>query len=95
MGRASPRCDTTGIDFEALAQFSVKDHFTPNMTRFGHRGTYDINVPHTNRQTYTQMDKLHVPESFISSHIACPKFTILRVRGVLHPSSLYRTIRLQ
>ena len=35
---------------------------TRSMTRVGHRGIFDINVPRTHRQTYRQTDILHVPE---------------------------------
>ena len=35
---------------------------TLSMVSVGHRQIFDINVPHTHRQTYRQTDILHVPE---------------------------------
>ena len=34
---------------------------TLSMVRVRHRQIYDINVPHTHRQTHRQTDKLHIP----------------------------------
>ena len=42
----------------ALTRFSN----TRSILVVGHREIFDINVPHTQRQTYRQTDVLHVPE---------------------------------